>query len=155
MLLSSGILVVVLTVTVSVLGQRQELRQEAAGYPARSALPTGGTLPFSVAHLPPQAKTYSAPNDTTPPQVSLVFPLNGSQLQSNTTVIIQAKATDNIAVRGVEFLANGRLICVRTTSPYTCSWQVPPAQNTTVLIVVRAYDLTGNLSSRSVLIHTR
>lgn len=146
MLLSAGIMVALLTVTISILGQHQEIRQEAK---------EGGMYPSSVAHLPPQAKVYSAPNDTTPPQLFLAFPLNDSQLQSNTTVILQATAVDNIAVRGVEFLANGNLICAVQTSPYTCSWHIPQAQNTATVITARAYDQTGNLSSQSVLVHIR
>ena len=105
----------------------------------------------AASHQPsPSLPPFSAPNDVTPPQLTITSPQGGTQLQGGSTVSLSAQASDNIAVSKVDFVVNGALLCSQTIAPYTCSWHVPSRPNTIYVIVVRAYDLTGNLSSRSI-----
>ena len=82
--------------------------------------------------------------DITPPSVSITSPRNGTSVSRNTTINIQANATDNKGVRKVEFYVNNVLKCTDTTSPYTCSWQVPSARRIKYNLTATAYDLSGN-----------
>src|SRR5438034_4673405 len=116
----------------------QNLQEQAASHQ-----PSLVTKPNNISPaLPP----FSAPNDVTPPQLNITSPQGGTQLQGGSTVSLSAQASDNIAVSKVDFVVNGALLCTQTSAPYTCSWSVPSRPNTIYAIVVRAYDLTGNLS---------
>ncbi len=167
LLFSVGAIVVVLAVLVPVLQQKQVLRQQAQGLsqplptqayrnpffpPTNPAETTNGNVTVT---LPPEGKAYQAPNDTIPPTVTFTSPQNGSQVQVNTSVTLSATATDNIGVSKVEFLVNGNVLCVTKSSPYTCVWQVPFQANATYVIIARAYDLTGNLTSQSIIVHSQ
>jgi len=83
------------------------------------------------------------PADTTPPQVSITNPTDGSTVSG--TVNIQAKATDNIGVSKVEFYVDSALKSTDTSSPYAYSWNSAEASNATHTLKAIAYD-TSNIT---------
>ena len=95
------------------------------------------------------------PSDTTPPTVSIIQPLDGTIVPRNTTVTIQASASDNVAVSKVEFLVNNSLKCTSTVTPYTCSWKVPGKRGATYTITAKAYDSSNNTNSSTVSVRTQ
>jgi hypothetical protein len=118
---------------------------------------TNITHPPVTITLPPEGQRYQAPNDVISPTLTITSPQNGTMVRATSTVTITASATDNVGVAKVEFLVNGTTVCTLTSSssPYTCSWTVLSLAGATFLLVVRAYDLTGNVASKSVLVRTR
>jgi hypothetical protein len=101
--------------------------------------------------LPPDDDRYTAPNDIVQPTVSFVGITDGAQVSAQTTMTITAAASDNIGVGNVEFLVNGTIIC-SSAAPFTCNWSVPPQKNIQYVLTVRAYDLTGNISTKSIIV---
>ena len=85
--------------------------------------------------------------DTTPPSVSLVYPLDGSSVSRNSQINIQAEAFDNVKVAKVEFLVNNSTKCSDTSLPYSCNWKVPGKRNTSYKIQTKAYDSSNNQSA--------
>jgi hypothetical protein len=93
-----------------------------------------------------------APADTTKPSVSIISPLNGSILKTNSKINITANATDNIKISKVETYVAGVLKCSSTLSsgPYLCPWSVPGKKNTSYTITIKAYDTSSNTNSASI-----
>jgi len=100
------------------------------------------------------ATVVIADNDTAgdivSPTVSLTNPADGATVSNN--VVIRATASDNIAVRKVEFMVAGDTVGVATTSPYTYVWDTTEVANGTRAIRAVATDTSGNraTSTRSV-----
>jgi hypothetical protein len=166
LLFSSGAVVVILAVLVPVVQNLQEVREHAAGFPTQAVLPTQvSSNPYftstNITHppvtitLPSEGQRYQAPNDAISPTLTITSPQNGTMVRATSTVTITASATDNVGVAKVEFLVNGTTVCTLTSSPYSCSWTVPSLAGATFLLVVRAYDLTGNVASKSAVVRTR
>lgn len=88
--------------------------------------------------------------DITPPAVSITAPLNGASVTRKSATLIQASATDNVAVAKVQFYVNNNLLCTDTSAPYSCSWSVPGKPNAGYTIIAKGYDTSGNTSSSSV-----
>ena len=88
--------------------------------------------------------------DTTPPTVSITYPLDGAIVQRNTQVNITADAQDNVKVAKVEFLVNNSVKCTDATLPYSCSWKVPGKRGATYTITAKAYDSSNNQSSAAI-----
>ncbi len=88
--------------------------------------------------------------DITAPTVSITYPVNGSVVRKNTTVVISATASDNVAVVKVEFYAAGKLLCTDTAASYNCSWNVPKKPRVTYNITAKAYDSSNNSSTSSI-----
>jgi hypothetical protein len=65
----------------------------------------------------------------------------------NSTVTINATATENVGVTKVEFYVNNTLMATDTSAPYTYSWKVPPKNNASYTIKAVAYDAAGNSAS--------
>jgi hypothetical protein len=84
----------------------------------------------------------SPQNDTTPPNVSLTAPTNGSTLAGTTA--ITATASDNVGVTKVEFLVDGAVKGSAQSAPYTYSWDTKTVTNATHTVIARAYDAKGN-----------
>ncbi len=81
--------------------------------------------------------------DTTPPTVSLTAPANGATVSG--TLNVDATASDNIGVIGVQFLLNGANLGVEdTTSPYSVSWNSAMVSNGSHTLTARARDASGN-----------
>jgi hypothetical protein len=103
--------------------------------------------------LPTLTPTTAPVVDTTRPTVSIASPANGSVVTRGTTTTITANATDNVAVRQVQFSITGKggnASCTDTTYPYTCSWLVPSKPSTSYSITATATDTSGNTASAAI-----
>jgi len=87
--------------------------------------------------------------DNTAPTVAITSPANGAQVSRNSTVNINANASDNIGVVKVEFYVNNVLKCTDTAPAYTCAWQVPN-QKTTFSLKATAYDAVGKTATHTI-----
>src|SRR5438132_8054935 len=112
-----------------------------------SAFSVGSNM--TVKYLPiDNAGNVSAVNsqtisfDTTKPAVSLSAPKTGATLTGAAT--LSATATDNIAVKQVDFLVDGNLAKSAASSPYTVSWDSSSVGNGTHSVAARAVDTAGN-----------
>ncbi len=165
-LIGASLLVIVLTITITLAGQHQEDRGLAAGSPSREGATeqawknqhdtgTNTSSPQLTITLPPENMRYKAPNNLIPPHLTILSPQSGSLVTPGSSVLINATASSNITLAKVEFLVNGQIVCTSTFSPYICSWTVPSQPTATYLIVVRAFDLTGNLISKNIVVRSR
>ncbi len=89
--------------------------------------------------------TLNNPTDTTPPTVSISAPTASSTVSGTTT--LTAVASDNVAVRSVEFEANGYSIGTVTSSPYTMQWDTDYTFDGSNVITAIATDYAGNTST--------
>ena len=87
--------------------------------------------------------TVTVFNDTTPPAVSLSSPPSGFVLAG--TWLVQANASDNVAVVGVQFTLDGAILGAEdTTAPYSVSWNTTAASNGSHTLTAVARDGAGN-----------
>ena len=87
--------------------------------------------------------TVPVSSDTTPPTVSITAPANNSVV--NGTIDVNATASDNVGVVGVQFLLDGSNIGSEDTlSPYSISWDSSSVSNGTHNISATARDAAGN-----------
>jgi Leucine-rich repeat (LRR) protein len=91
--------------------------------------------------------------DNTPPQVSIIAPLDGQTVyEVSGQVIILAEATDNVGVSKVEFYIDGIKMGEATTSPYTYIWDTYTLPcNSKHTIQAKAYDKAGNVGESSII----
>jgi uncharacterized protein YkwD len=94
--------------------------------------------------------TVTSGVDSTPPIVSVAYPLAGASVTANTTTTISASASDEVGVAKVEFYVNGSRKCSDSVAPYSCAWKVPRTPGVTYTIQARAYDFAGNTSTQAV-----
>ena len=113
-----------------------------SGFPIPSPSPSPSLSPSPV-------------GDTTPPQISITQPQDGSRVNRNRTITISASGSDNIAVSKVEFSVNGTITCSDATSPYTCSWRVPNTKNVTYALSAKAYDVANNSAQANISVIVR
>jgi hypothetical protein len=160
LLMVGGVVVLLIAIPIAVfsLSNRQDIRQRAASndtpqssITAIQAASTPTPLPAPSPTATPEQEQYTAPNDTEQPTIASISQDNGAQVKADTQVELSATASDNIGVGNVEFLVNGTIIC-SSASPYTCNWTVPAQTNIQYVVTVRAYDLTGNVSTKSVVV---
>jgi hypothetical protein len=79
--------------------------------------------------------------DTSTPSVSLSVP--GGTVSG--TVTLTATASDNVAVAGVQFLVDNKVIGSQdNSSPYSVSWNCAGVSNGTHTLTARATDTSGN-----------
>ena len=89
--------------------------------------------------------------DLTPPTVSITTPIDGGTVSN--TVIINAAATDNVGVAGVQFLLNGANLGGKIYSPpYSLSWDTKTVASGNYTLSAMAQDIGGNTANSS-LIH--
>lgn len=87
--------------------------------------------------------------DITAPTVSLTSPSNGSTVSG--TAVLNASASDNIGVAGVQFTVDGANVGSEDVSaPYSFSWNTSLAANGSHTIAATARDAAGNRSTSSV-----
>lgn len=103
--------------------------------------------------------TATPPPDTQAPTVSITNPQNGATVKKNSTVLITAKASDNVGVSKVEFSVDGSLKCLvlspDSAAQYNCSWSVPKQPRVKYTISAKAFDAANNSSSSSVTVTSK
>ena len=82
--------------------------------------------------------------------VTITSPGNGSKVPRNQKVSINALASDNVSVKGVQFLVNKKQVCSVATAPYTCTWKVPAKAGIVYNIQATATDVTGTAASQTI-----
>ncbi|PIS21357.1 peptidase S8 [candidate division WWE3 bacterium CG_4_10_14_0_2_um_filter_42_7] len=97
----------------------------------------------------------TSPTDTESPTVSITSPLDGSFVSRGKKVTISATATDNVAVKKVEFYINGKLLSTDATEPYVASRRVPFTRGITYEIMAKAYDTSENTAQMTVSVTSR
>ena len=87
--------------------------------------------------------------DTTPPTVSITAPATGATVSG--TITINATASDNVGVAGVQFQLDGaNLGAEDTLSPYNASWNTTTAANGAHTLSAIARDAAGNKTTATV-----
>jgi hypothetical protein len=86
-------------------------------------------------------------NDTQPPAVTITAPAAGTV---DGTVNVDASATDNTGVAGVQFLLNGvNLGAEDLTAPYSISWNTTTIADGNYTLTAKARDAAGNITTSS------
>jgi hypothetical protein len=87
--------------------------------------------------------------DTTPPSVQFTNPAAGAVVSG--TTLLQADASDDVGVAGVQFLVDGTNVGAEDTSaPYSLSWNTTTLANGTHGVTARARDAAGNVTVQSI-----
>jgi len=87
-----------------------------------------------------------APQDTTPPSVSISAPTAGSTVSGTAT--IRADASDDVDVVGVQFFVDGTAIAAEDTAvPYAFNWNTTTVADGTHTLTAVARDDAGNLTT--------
>ena len=95
------------------------------------------------------AVTVNNHPDTTAPQVSVTFPASGSQV--NGTIAVDATASDDVGVAGVQFFVDGATIGAEdTSSPYEVNWNTASVANGSHNLTARARDAAGNTTTSAI-----
>ena len=93
-----------------------------------------------------QPVTVTVFNDTTLPTISMTAPTPGSTVRG--TVGVNANASDNVGVVGVQFLVDGAPLGAEdTTAPYSVTWNTTTASNSAHALTARARDAAGNVAT--------
>ena len=91
--------------------------------------------------------------DTTPPTVIITSPIDGTIVSDS--VEITCMSTDDKGVEMVELWVNGVSTGVAdSTEPYSLKWITSDIEHGNYTIVVRAYDLNGNITDSNPIILT-
>jgi membrane peptidoglycan carboxypeptidase len=86
--------------------------------------------------------------DNQAPQVRILQPAEGKTLKTQeNAVVLEASATDDLALARVEFYLDSALVGTLYQAPFTLAWQVKPGSHK---FVAKAIDLGGNFSQDSV-----
>jgi hypothetical protein len=110
--------------------------------------PTATATPAPTPTPTPTALPTPTPTpDTTAPAVSITSPQNGASVFKNSTININANASDNVGVTRVEFYVDSSLTCTDTATPYSCSWHVPAPKGRTYTLSAKAFDGAGNFAN--------
>ena len=87
------------------------------------------------------------PSTSTPPQISITSPTDGSIVTRKSTVAIQAAVTvGTFPIARVDFIVGSTVLCSLTMGPYNCDWTVPPSANKKYRIQANAVDTSGQLA---------
>jgi membrane peptidoglycan carboxypeptidase len=87
--------------------------------------------------------------DNTKPQVQLLTPTEGERItyQQGESVMMQVNASDNLVLKQVEFLVDNELKMTLMKPPFIILWPMRLGEHT---LLVRAYDLAGNMSEADI-----
>ncbi len=86
--------------------------------------------------------------DSQPPQVTILHPQPDQTVKlRDNAVVLQANASDNLALARLEYYIDNQLIGTLYQAPFTLSWQVKPGVHK---FMVKAFDLANNSSQDSV-----
>jgi hypothetical protein len=90
--------------------------------------------------------TVTVFNDKTPPIVAITSPLSGAAVRA--TIAVNADATDNVGVVGVQFRLDGvALGSEDTASPYSVTWNTGSVTNGSHTLTSVARDAAGNTAT--------
>ena len=90
--------------------------------------------------------------DNVPPSVSITAPASGAMVSG--TITFSARATDNLAVFGVQFKVDGMYLGPEvTTAPYAIRWNTASVPNGIHALTAVARDAAGNTSTSAVTVH--
>ncbi|MFN7963843.1 MAG: FG-GAP-like repeat-containing protein [Thermoanaerobaculia bacterium] len=78
--------------------------------------------------------------DNQAPQVAILSPAEGTQLQEGTSATLEASASDDGAVASVAFRLDGALLATATAPPYRFTFTVPTGASSTLAEVVATDD---------------
>jgi hypothetical protein len=92
--------------------------------------------------------------DQTAPLTAITYPYNSTYMAIGTYVTIQATASDNVAVKSVQFYVNNSLKCTVSVAPYKCVWRVPYTRGLKYSIQTKVYDAAGNVGVSSIKVIT-
>ena len=96
---------------------------------------------------PSNQATATVTGDTTAPQVSITSPTAGTV---SGPIAVNANASDNLAVAGVQFRRDGQNLGAEdTTAPYSVPWDTRNELNGTHVLTAVARDSAGNTSTSS------
>ena len=99
---------------------------------------TSAPVTVTVANAPPPP-----PGDTTPPTVRITTPVNGATISG--TVTVEASASDNVGVAGVQFQLDGANGGAEdTAAPYSISFDTTATSNGSHTLTAVARDAAGN-----------
>jgi len=88
-------------------------------------------------------------NDKTPPVIAITSPLSGAAVRG--TIAVNADATDNVGVVGVQFKLDGANLGTEvTSSPYSVSWNTATASGGSHTLSAVARDAAGNTATSTV-----
>src|SRR5215831_12086276 len=100
---------------------------------------------LSLSEIQSDMNTVSSPADTTAPAVNITSPAAGNV---SGTINVNANASDNVGVAGVQFLLDGsNLGAEDITSPYSVSWNTTTISNGNHTLTARARDAAGNTTT--------
>ncbi len=88
--------------------------------------------------------------DITAPTVTISSPGDGSSYDANTTITINASATDNLGVSSVNISIDGTVVGTSSSSSYSYSWNTGTTASGIHTISSTAKDAAGNQSIKSV-----
>lgn len=80
-----------------------------------------------------------------PPTVAIVSPAAGDEFFEGSTITVEAAASDDILVAGVQFFVDGEFFATDTAAPFV-AFVVAPGGAPSVTLSAQAFDLGGNLS---------
>lgn len=81
--------------------------------------------------------------DSSAPTVAISSPAASASVTG--VVVVNASASDNVAIKKVEFYINGVLQATDTAAPYSYSWNSTAKANGSYILSARAYDAAGNV----------
>ena len=85
--------------------------------------------------------------DNQAPQVEILSPTAGQAFdQSQKLVTLRANASDDLALKQVDFYIDGRKVASLAQAPFTYPWEVTPGKHT---LTVKAQDRAGNTAEAS------
>ena len=126
-------------VTLSGLAGSTQYQYEVRALDAAGNLGVGQTMTFT---------TLAPAVDLIPPSVSISSPSAGTVRGS---VLVQASASDNVAVLSVQFKLDGANIgAPDTTAPYSISWETTAFGDGPHTLMAEARDAMGNVGTASV-----
>jgi hypothetical protein len=90
-----------------------------------------------------ETATIQVTVDNQSPEVSIRFPLAGQQFRPpiEEPIILQAEASDELALATVDFILDGKELASLTTPPFAYPW---PGRTGSHRLLVRARDQAGN-----------
>jgi membrane peptidoglycan carboxypeptidase len=87
--------------------------------------------------------------DNSPPEVSISNLTNGETFSpgAGKVITLLAEASDNLAIKALEFYLDGNLVATQTQPPFAYPWSMSVGKH---VLTVKAIDLAGNTNQASV-----